>query len=169
MLLMKLIWNLKKVLVKAYYESSGHFPSLLFPHAKYGWIKENPDCIEDGKIITQYFPMGSWILVRFGGEPHASYTSAAESGFFDLETRLWHDSWFDVLDLPEGFFPPPVASGEIIGNVSEEVQTKLGLSAETELVAGLPDTQVCFACFWMCQKRINWSCIGEDRTCSRDY
>ncbi|MHA1110746.1 MAG: FGGY family carbohydrate kinase [Promethearchaeota archaeon] len=126
---------------KSYYESSGHFPSLLFPHAKYGWIKENPNCIEDGKTISQYFPMGSWILVRFGGEPHASYTSAAESGFFDLETRLWHDAWYDALNLPEGFFPPPVASGEIIGNVSEEVQTKLGLSAETELVSGLPDTQ----------------------------
>ncbi|TFG18740.1 MAG: hypothetical protein EU530_08335 [Promethearchaeota archaeon] len=126
---------------KNYYESSGHFPSLLFPHAKYGWIKKNPECIEEGRIITQYLPMGSWILVRLGGEPHASYTSAAESGFFDLETRLWHDAWYDVLDLPEGFFPPPVASGEIIGNVSDEVQTKLGLSAETELVAGLPDTQ----------------------------
>ncbi len=126
---------------KSYYESSGHFPSLLFPHAKYGWIQENPNSIEEGKTASQYFPMGNWILVRFGGEPHASYTSAAESGFLDLESKLWHDAWYDVLDLPEGFFPPPVASGEIIGNISEEMQNKLGLSEETELVAGLPDTQ----------------------------
>jgi sugar (pentulose or hexulose) kinase len=126
---------------KSFYESSGHFPSLLFPHAKFGWIMENPGCIIDGKVITQYFPMGSWILVRFGGEPHSNITSAAESGFFDLESKLWHDAWYDTLDLPEMFFPPPVESGEIIGNVSEEIQEQLGLSSETELVAGLPDTQ----------------------------
>jgi len=126
---------------KSFYQSSGHFPSLLFPHAKYGWIKQNPDCIEEGKQITHYFPTDSWILVQFGGEPHVNIVSAAESGFFDLNMRYWHDAWYDILDLPEDFFPPPVASGEIIGNVSEKIQTQLGISSETELVAGLPDTQ----------------------------
>ncbi|MBN2155022.1 MAG: FGGY-family carbohydrate kinase [Candidatus Lokiarchaeota archaeon] len=126
---------------KSFYESTGHFPSLLFPHAKFGWIKANPYCLDEGKFITQYLPMESWILVRMGGEPHVNITSAAESGFFDLSSRFWHNGWYDVLDLPEEFFPPPVVSGEIIGNVSEEIQYKLGVSSETELVAGLPDTQ----------------------------
>ena len=124
----------------SFYDVTGHFPSLLFPAARYAWLLENPDYLQSDKKISQYLPLGSWILVKFGGEVHTNYTSAVESCFFDIKDKCWHDAWYKIFDLPDYFFPLPVHSGEIIGNVSHEIQEKLGLSSQTKLVAGLPDT-----------------------------
>jgi sugar (pentulose or hexulose) kinase len=126
---------------KSFYESTGHFPSLLFIPARFKYFKEERE--KDNRIgqITQYLPMESWILVKFGGEIHANITSAGESGFFDLNTKLWHPAWEDILDLPDYFFPFPVLPGEIIGTISEVYEQSLGLSSETQLVAGISDTQ----------------------------
>lgn len=126
---------------KTLYQSTGHTPSLLFAPAKYAAIRERFNNEQPEVKIEQYMPMDSWILVHLGAEPHANFTSAAESGFFDLQTRCWHDVWPNLLDLPDDFFQIPVQSGEIVGSVSEEMQKKLGFSSECELVAGLPDTQ----------------------------
>jgi len=126
---------------KTFYQSTGHYPSLLFIPARYKYFQEKSENDNRIKQITQYFPMDSWILVKLGGEIHTNILSAAESGFFDLETKLWHPAWEDILDLPDYFFPWPVMPGEVIGMVSEEWQNKLGLSTETKLVAGISDTQ----------------------------
>jgi sugar (pentulose or hexulose) kinase len=125
----------------SFYESTGHFPSLLFLPARFKYFKEERE--KDGRIgqITQYLPMESWILVKFGGEIHANIASAGESGFFDVNTKLWHPAWEDILDLPDYFFPFPVMPGEIIGTISEYYEESLGLSSETQLVAGISDTQ----------------------------
>jgi sugar (pentulose or hexulose) kinase len=126
---------------KSIYESCGHFPSLLLPPARYKYFQEEIE--EDDRItrITQYLPQDSWMLVKLGGEVHANIVSAGESGFFDLEMKLWHPAWEHILDLPKYFFPWPVLPGEIIGTVSKHYQEELGLGADTKLVAGLPDTQ----------------------------
>ncbi len=126
---------------KSFYQSSGHFPSLLFIPARYKYFKEEKEEEERFHKISQYLPIDSWILVKFGGEIHANITSAGESGFFDIESKLWHPAWEDLLDLPDYFFPWPVLPGEIIGTVSEQYQKELNLNSEVHLVAGISDTQ----------------------------
>ena len=126
---------------KSLYQSTGHFPSLLFPPARYMWFKEDAEDFQRPDEITQYVPMDSWILMKFGAESHSSYASAAESGFFDLEEKFWHPIWKEILGVQDDFFPWPVQSGEVVGNVSEEMQKELGLNPDVELVVGLPDTQ----------------------------
>ncbi len=126
---------------KTIYESSGHFPSLLLPPTRYKYFQEEIKTDDRIKQITQYVPQDSWILIKLGGEVHANIVSAGESGFLDLETKLWHPAWKDIFNLPEYFFPWPVLPGEIIGTVSEQYQEKLGLNSEAKLIAGLPDTQ----------------------------
>jgi sugar (pentulose or hexulose) kinase len=108
--------------------------------ARLEWINQNPEAI-GGRDIAHYFPIDSWILVKFGGEVHTNYSSAMESGFFDLEKRLWLDEWYSIFDIDDSFFPLTVSSGEIIGNVSKSIQERLNLQPDTEIVAGLPDTQ----------------------------
>ncbi len=126
---------------KSLYESTGHFPSLLMNPARYKYFQEEREKDDRIERIVQYLPMDSWILVKLGGEIHTNIVSAGESGFFDLETKFWHPIWDDILDLPEFFFPWPVLPGEIIGTVSEKYQKELGLNSETNLVAGMSDTQ----------------------------
>jgi sugar (pentulose or hexulose) kinase len=127
---------------RSFYEITGHNPALLFAPANLAAFREQlKEKDEDINRLQQYFSMDSWLLTRMGAEPHISYSAAAESGFFDLHHRCWHEAWTDILDLPDYFLPFPVQSGEIVGSVSEEMQKELGFSPETELVAGLPDTQ----------------------------
>ncbi|TXT64462.1 MAG: putative Xylulokinase [Promethearchaeota archaeon] len=125
---------------KTFYESTGHFPSFLFIPARYRYFQEEKDSDNRIEQITQYLPLESWILVKFGGELHTNFSSAAESGFLDLTTKFWHPAWEDILDLPEFFLPWPVFSGEIIGMVDEKSQKEIGLSPDTKLVSGFPDT-----------------------------
>jgi len=126
---------------KTFYHSTGHFPSLLFVPARYKYFQEEIEQDDRIEHISQYLPLESWILVKFGGEIHTNFISAGESGFFDLESKFWHSAWESILDLPEFFFPWPVLPGEIIGLVDEKWQNELGLNSETKLIAGLPDTQ----------------------------
>ena len=102
---------------------------------------ENQKNNDNPEKIAQYLPMDSFILMKFGAESHANYTSAAESGFFDLKAKFWAEVWSKIFDLPDFFFPIPVQSGEVVGYANEEVQQELGLSSECELIAGLPDSQ----------------------------
>ena len=126
---------------KTFYEITGHHPSLMFIPARYRYFKEESDKSDIFDRMTQYLPEDSWILVKFGGESHANLCSAAESGLFDLESKSWHPAWEDILNLPDYFLPWPVLPGEVIGTVSDEINEILGLSTETKLVAGIPDTQ----------------------------
>ena len=122
------------------YPTTGHFPIFLMPPSRLEWFRNNPEAI-DNKSIAHYIPLDSWILVKFGGEFHTNYTKAMESGFFDIRSKLWHDEWYTIFDIDDSFFPYPVQSGEIIGNISKSIAEKLNLSSDLELVAGLTDTQ----------------------------
>ena len=122
------------------YHFTGHFPSFLMPPARFEWLRNNPDFINN-ETISHYIPLDSWILMKLGGEFHTNYTSAMESGFFDVRNKLWHDEWYSIFEIDDSFFPFPVLSGEVIGNVSNKIKEKLKLSIDTEIVAGITDTQ----------------------------
>ncbi len=122
------------------FPTTGHFPIFLMPPARLEWLRNNTETINN-KIITNYLPLDSWILVKFGGELHTNYTSAMESGFLDIRSKLWHNEWHTIFDVDDDFFPFPVQSGEIIGNVSKAIAEKLDLNTEVEIVAGITDTQ----------------------------
>ncbi len=125
---------------KNLYQHTGRFPNLLMIPGRFEWLRNNPQAI-NGKKIVHYLPVDSWILVKFGGEFHTNITSAMESGFFDIQSKHWIDEWFSIFDIEESFFPPRVLSGEIIGNISKSVKERLNLLPETEIIAGIPDTQ----------------------------
>ncbi len=125
---------------KSLYQYTGRFPNLLMIPGRFEWLRNNPQAINEKKI-DHYLPIDSWILVKFGGEFHTNVTSAMESGFFDIKDRHWIDEWYNIFDIDDKFFPPRVLSGEIIGNISKPIQERLNLHPDTEIIAGIPDTQ----------------------------
>ena len=125
---------------KNLYQHTGHFPNLLMIPGRFEWLRNNPQAISN-KEIVHYLPIDSWLLVKFGGEFHTNITSAIESGFFDIKDKHWIDEWHSIFEVDDTFFPPRVLSGEIIGNVSKSVQERLNLHPDTEIIAGIPDTQ----------------------------
>ncbi|TFH30769.1 MAG: hypothetical protein E4G98_01445 [Promethearchaeota archaeon] len=125
---------------KSFYESSGNNPAFLMIPSRLAWIQDHRDLFH-GTIPSSYLPLESWLLCKFGAEIHTNYSSAAESGFFDLNGRHYPDAWYSIFNLKPNFFPFPVKAGEVVGNISGNIQEKLNLHPDTELVAGLPDTQ----------------------------
>lgn len=125
---------------KTLYQRTGHFPNFYMIPARLEWLRNNPESI-DGKKIAHYFPIDSWILVKLGGEIHTNTSSAMESGFFDVENKIWLEEWYSIFEIDEGFFPYQVLSGEIVGHVSKSIQERLKLDSDIDIVAGLPDTQ----------------------------
>ncbi|MHA1684068.1 MAG: FGGY family carbohydrate kinase [Promethearchaeota archaeon] len=140
---------------KSVFEVTGHFPAMLFPPARYLWFKENEE--KKSLSISKYMPVESWVLIKLGGEEHTSISSAAESGFFDIERMEWSHEWLDILDIEESFLPPVIQSGEIIGDVSQEIQDVLGVNSNAQIVSGLPDTQAAL---------IGAGCTGESSNCA---
>lgn len=132
--------KLKKMTGETLYHHTGHFPNFLMIPSRLEFLRNNPEKIANKKIV-HYLPLDSWILVKLGGEFHTNYTSAMESGFFSLKEKIWLDEWFSIFNIDEDFFPPPVFSGEVIGNVISSVQEQLQLNSDVDLVAGIPDTQ----------------------------
>ncbi len=132
--------KLEELTGKKLYQHTGHFPNFLMIPSRLEFLRNNPEKISDQQI-AHYLPLDSWILVQLGGEFHTNYTSAMESGFFSLREKTWLEEWFSIFDIDEDFFPPPVQSGEIIGDVSRQIQEELNLNSDVELVAGIPDTQ----------------------------
>ena len=124
---------------KSFHEATGHFPALMFPPARYAWFKE--EAREACKNITHYLPLEGWLLAMMGGEPHASETCAAESGFYDIDRRTWIFEWEEILDLPREFLPFIVPPGEVIGETSQSIESLTGIPSGTMLVSGMPDTQ----------------------------
>ncbi len=124
---------------RSFFDITGHFPLLMYPPARYAWFKENEG--NTCKRASRYLPVDSWILIKLGAEEHANPASAAESGFYDIKEKSWHEQWLDILDVREDFFPPVVDSGEIVGDLSPAVGRELGLGADVAIVSGMPDTQ----------------------------
>lgn len=123
----------------SFFKATGHFPLLMYPPARYAWYRESePDVFAR---IARYMPVDSWLLGKFGAEDHANIASAAESGFLDITRKDWCPEWTELLELPPDFLPPVVDSGEIVGDVSKEIQQTLGLPRDAAVVSGMPDTQ----------------------------
>ncbi len=125
---------------KSLYRSSGHNPAFLMIPSRLAWIQDHRELFQRTNP-SFYLPLESWLLCKFGAEIHTNYSSAAESGFFDLIGRHYPDAWYIIFNLKPDFFPFPVKAGEVVGNVAKEIQERLQIHPDAELVAGLPDTQ----------------------------
>ena len=62
---------------------------------------------------------------------------------YDPVNRCWPD-WLDKTGIPLALFPEPKVPGSEIGTVCETVSKKLGLPADTKIIAGTTDSTAAF-------------------------
>ncbi len=101
------------------------------------WVKENePDVFARAHCVLGSYEYIAYCLT---GQKYLECNWAAESGMYDIRTGQWLAGQFDLLGVPDGFFPPVAQSGDIIGHLTAQISAQFGLSEGTPVIAGSAD------------------------------
>jgi len=121
------------------YSLTGHLPSFLFAPAKLQWLKSNRPNVYSA--ISTLLAISDWVIYKLSGERVSEVSSACELGLVNLHSRQWSVELVDLLKLPSAIYPPLVKAGTKIGKVVPSAAEMTGLSTNTQVVLGGPDTQ----------------------------
>ncbi|MDR1137976.1 MAG: xylulokinase, partial [Synergistaceae bacterium] len=105
-------------------------PSLL-------WLKKWEGAVM-GRIHTVLQPK-DYICFRMTGRKVSEPTDAAGTCAYNVKDGGWNHALIDELGLPGGIFPEIVQTGSIVGGVSREASTELGLAPGVPVAAGAAD------------------------------
>ncbi|MHA1468124.1 MAG: FGGY-family carbohydrate kinase [Promethearchaeota archaeon] len=102
------------------------------------WLKKNkPDLFEKAsKIISP----DSYIYLKLCGEFVTDPTNGI-NGIMNIKTLQWDDTLADAYEIPKYLWPEIHTPGEIIGELSTEAASVLGLRQNTPIVLGGGDQQ----------------------------
>ena len=112
---------------------TGLTPSCLYSLPKLMWLSQNTEIIRNTRRIFFYEDYLGYLLT---GVRKVSFSSAARSMALNIRAGKWDDELLGYAGLDPNYFSEPVPSGTIIGTVLPEMARKLGLSADTFVVAG---------------------------------
>lgn len=124
-----------------YYKSGVPAESLI---PKCLWIKENEPDI--WKKATTVFEYTSWMNWKLTGRKTVDNSVAAFRWFYDEPAGGWQQDFYDTIglgDLLEKIPQDIIKTGKIVGKVSAEASTILGLSEDTLVVEGAFDACAC--------------------------
>ncbi len=106
------------------------------------WLRdERPDVWRRTALLL---PPNAYVIHRLTGEVAVDHCSAGNiGGVYDIARRAWSPEMLDVLGIPARMMPERlVASTDIVGGLTPESATRLGLAAGTPVVAGGIDAAV---------------------------
>ncbi len=130
---------------EAIYRRSGRWPVGIDGAAHLLWMRKfRPDAYQ---ATARVLMVSDWLTYRLCGAFCSEPTNASSSLLFDVCQRGWSAEIAELLGLPVDLFPPLVAPGTVVGALSHQAATELGLVKGTLVVVGLADTQAaCLAC-----------------------
>jgi xylulokinase len=98
------------------------------------WIKENEP--EVYKRAWKFVLYEDFVLHRLGLEPTISHSLAGLTMAFDSKNRKWSKLILEAAGVDERLLSKPIASGQIVGEISDSVADELGLPRKTKAVTG---------------------------------
>jgi autoinducer 2 (AI-2) kinase len=99
------------------------------------WLKKHkPNIYSKVRYLTM---LSDWILFKLSGILAVEPSNAGTSGIFSLKKRDWESSFLREVGLKDNILPKVYESGEIIGEVKEELGFK-----ECKVVMGGGDVQL---------------------------
>jgi xylulokinase len=116
-----------------------HYKHSLF---RYKWFRDNERLLFDKTY--KFLCYQDFISMRLGAEPAISPSLAARTMAMESRSRSWSADLLDYAGLNNSKLPRIAESGEIIGLVSNEMQSELGLGGHVKIVSGGHD-QCCAA------------------------
>ena len=90
------------------------------------------------RVETLLLPK-DFLRFKLTGELGTDETDAAGSGIFHVGRRVWADDVIERLGLPRSMFPKVHASADVVGPLTQEAATELGLPYGIPVSAGCAD------------------------------
>jgi xylulokinase len=118
-------------------QQCGTAPTAGFLIASLYWIQKCEAQLLE-RIETLLLPK-DFLRFKLTGELGTDETDAAGSGIFDVGRRVWADDVIERLGLPRSMFPKVHASADVVGPLTKEAATELGLRHGIPVSAGCAD------------------------------
>jgi len=118
-----------------WYRLTGNgFPAAHYTVFKILWYRDNEP--EIFGRIDKVIGTKDYVNYRLTGHIATDYSYASGCGVYDLKGWSYSNELLAAADLPRGLFPEIVASTEILGGLTEDAASELGLPAGIPVAAG---------------------------------
>jgi len=135
-------WMAETIGLRRVFEITGLSAHPMYPIPKMLWMRQHQK--EIFCSAAQFLGVTDYLLTRLGLPPHIDYSHASRFLAFDVRRRCWSEEILGVCHLTPDRFATPVPAGTVIGRLSAEVSSHLGLKSGTSVVVGGHD-QPCAA------------------------
>lgn len=108
----------------------------------YSMKRENSSLLKEAKTLLLTPDLLNYFL---SGVKTTEYSIASTTQLLDAYTKCWSDKVIDQLDLPREIFTDIIPSGTIIGELTEELSTELGIQNLRVIAVAGHDTQSAIA------------------------
>ncbi|AUZ26662.1 sugar kinase [Bacillus subtilis] len=122
------------------YRRTGRLPTALFSALKlYGLKQRQPSLWEKTASFTS---ISDWVTYQLSGILTYEPSQATETLLFDVKQSIWSEEMCGIFGFSPSILPPLVKAGTVIGTITNESASELGLSINTKVIAGGGDTQL---------------------------
>ncbi|MBE0477674.1 FGGY-family carbohydrate kinase, partial [Candidatus Aerophobetes bacterium] len=133
------VQKLKKTYADTIHKITGLFPNLYAANAKMMWLRENePSIFEQTHKFLDVYAYLAWKLT---GRLVTSFASACPLGLLDMSKLCWSKQVMEIIGVREEQFPELCPPGEVVGTLTREAASLLGLLEGVPVVAGGGDGQ----------------------------
>ncbi len=111
--------------------------SPIWPAAKILWLKKNePDIFNQ---TSKFLIVKDYLIWKLTGEFSTEPTESSSTCYLKLKEKDWWDEMLDFIGIRRDKLPVILPSCEVVGNISSQAKSELGLSINTKVVAGSMD------------------------------
>ncbi|MCI4136990.1 FGGY family carbohydrate kinase [Bacillus vallismortis] len=122
------------------YSRTGRFPAALFSALKlYGLKQRQPSLWEKTVSFTS---ISDWVTYKLSGILTYEPSQATETLLFDVKQNTWSEEMCGIFGFSSSILPPLVRAGTVIGTLTHEYASELGLSIQAKVISGGGDTQL---------------------------
>ncbi|MDR2976425.1 MAG: xylulokinase [Streptococcaceae bacterium] len=101
------------------------------------WLQENEP--EVWASVKHIMLPKDYLGLYLTGKIHSEYSDAAGTLLLDVEKHAWSEEIAAAFNVPMDILPEVVESTDFIGNLTDEVKEKFGISADVKVFAGGAD------------------------------
>lgn len=102
------------------------------------WLKENRQKLfEDTR---SFLHANGYLILKLTGESTMDWTNASFTLLFDVRKRTWSEKLCELMNLPIEKLPTLLPSWKVVGEVTLEAASEVGLAPGTPVIAGGADT-----------------------------
>jgi xylulokinase len=131
--------KLKETCADKIHRISGRYPNLYASNSKIMWLREHEPSVFD--LTNKYVDVAGYLIYRLTGNSVTTFPSACPMGIIDIKARCWSEEIMEMLGVRREQFFDLVAPGSVVGGLTRDAATEVGLPEGIPVVGGGGDGQ----------------------------